>query len=40
LKTIGDRPIIIGIGDMVLGNNLVERVKYIATEIEKHRLNN
>ncbi len=38
LKTIGDRPIIIGIGDMVLGNNLVERVEYIATEVE--RLNN
>jgi uroporphyrinogen-III decarboxylase len=40
LKTVGDRPIIIGIGDMVLGNNLVERVEYIATEIEKHKLNN
>jgi len=40
LEIIGTRPIIFGVGDMVLGNNLIERVAYIATEIEKHRLNN
>jgi hypothetical protein len=26
------------VGDMVLGNNLIERVEYIATEVEKHAL--
>jgi hypothetical protein len=38
LKTIGTRPIIIGVGDLVLGNNLIERVQYLAKEIEKHNL--
>jgi hypothetical protein len=38
LKTIGDRPIIIGVGDMVLSNNLIERVRYIAEEIEKNTI--
>ena len=39
LDIIGTRPIIIGIGDMVLGNNMIERVEYIASEVEKHGLN-
>ena len=39
LQTIGDQPIILGVGDMVLGNNLIERVEYIATEVENHLLN-
>ena len=39
LQTIGDKPIILGVGDMVLGNNLIERVEYIAKEVENHRLN-
>jgi uroporphyrinogen-III decarboxylase len=39
LQTIGDRPIILGVGDMVLGNNLIERVEYIAEQVEKHPLN-
>jgi len=38
LQTIGNQPIILGVGDMVLGNNLIERVEYIAKEIEKHPL--
>ena len=38
LQTIGDKPIILGVGDMVLGNNLIERVEYIAGEVEKHTL--
>jgi uroporphyrinogen-III decarboxylase len=38
LQTIGDKPIILGVGDMVLGNNLIERVEYIAAEVEKHKL--
>ncbi len=33
LETIGDRPIILGVGDMVMGNNLIERVQYIADHI-------
>jgi hypothetical protein len=38
LTTIGDQAIIIGVGDMVLGNNLIERVRYIAEQVEKHTL--
>jgi uroporphyrinogen-III decarboxylase len=34
LDTIQDRPIILGIGDMVMSNNLIERVQYIAEQIE------
>jgi len=36
LTTVGRNPIIIGVGDMVLGNNLIDRVKYIADRIEAH----
>ena len=36
LETIGDRPIILGVGDMVMGNNLLERVRYVANRIEDH----
>jgi hypothetical protein len=36
LTTVGDHAIIIGVGDMVLGNNLIERVQYIATQVEQH----
>jgi hypothetical protein len=39
LRTIGDQPIILGVGDMVLGNNLIERVEYIAEQVEKHPSN-
>jgi uroporphyrinogen-III decarboxylase len=38
LNTIGDQPIILGVGDMVLGNNLIERVEYIAEQVENHSL--
>ncbi len=38
LRIIGDRPIILGIGDLVMGNNLIERVRYIANRIENHAL--
>lgn len=38
LETVGDKPIILGVGDMVLGNNLIERVEYIAGEVEKHNV--
>ena len=37
-EVIGKRPIILGVGDMVLGNNLIERVRYIADEVEKKAL--
>ncbi len=39
LTTIGNQAIIIGVGDMVLGNNLIERVRYIAEQVETHTLN-
>jgi hypothetical protein len=38
LEIIDNRNIILGVGDMVLGNNLIERVEYIAKEVEHHRL--
>jgi len=34
LQMVGSRPIILGVGDMVMGNNLIERVRYIAERIE------
>ncbi len=34
LATIGDRPIILGVGDMVLPNNSIERVRHIADCLE------
>lgn len=36
LETVGERPIILGVGDMVMGNNLIERVRYIADRVEEH----
>lgn len=38
LATVGSHPIIVGVGDMVLDNNLIERVKHIADRIEAHDL--
>jgi hypothetical protein len=35
---MGRNPIIFGAGDMVLDNNLIERVAYIAERIEGHPL--
>ena len=36
LAIVGKNSIIFGVGDMVLDNNLIERVKYIADRIEAH----
>ena len=36
LSIVGSNPIIVGVGDMVLDNNRIERVKYIADRIEAH----
>jgi uroporphyrinogen-III decarboxylase len=36
LQIIDGRPIIVGVGDMVLDNNQIERVEYIAQAIENH----
>ena len=33
-QTIGDRPIFLGVGDMVMGNNLIEHARYIAKRVE------
>ncbi len=38
LDTVGSEPIILGISDMVLGNNLVDRVKWLGDRIEGHVL--
>lgn len=38
LETVGDRPIIIGVSDMVLPVNEIERVAWIAETIEAHPL--
>ncbi|MFH1909502.1 MAG: uroporphyrinogen decarboxylase family protein [Chloroflexota bacterium] len=36
LALIGDRPIILGIGDAVMSDNDVERVRWIAQRVEEH----
>lgn len=36
LETINGHPIILGIGDMVMGNNLIERVKFIVEQVEQY----
>ena len=36
LQTVGDRPIIVGVGDMVLDNDLIERVRYVADAVAVH----
>lgn len=36
LGMLDGHPIILGVGDMVMGNNLIERVRYIAQRVEKH----
>lgn len=38
LSTVGDRPIVLGVGDMVVPVNLIERVRYIADRVEEHAL--
>ena len=38
LETVGAGPIILGVGDLVMGNNSIERVKYIAEQVETHEL--
>ncbi len=38
LDTVGDQPIILGISDMVVGQNLIERVRWIAETIEQHTI--
>ena len=34
LENLGAHPTILGVGDMVLGNNLIERVQYIVEQVE------
>ena len=36
LETVGDQPIILGVGDMVMGHNSIERVEYIVNRVEGH----
>ena len=38
LETVGSDPVILGISDMVLGNNLVDRVRYIGDRVEENAL--
>ena len=38
LEIVGCQNIILGVGDMVLGNNMIERVAYIAQAVENHIL--
>ena len=37
-QMIADHPIILGIGDMVMSNNLIDRVRYIAERVEEHEI--
>ena len=34
LDTVGDGRIILGVGDLVMGNNSIERVRWIAERVE------
>jgi hypothetical protein len=36
LQFVGPGPIILGVGDLVMGNNSIRRVKYIAEQVEAH----
>jgi hypothetical protein len=36
LDTVGDQPIILGVGDMVMGHNSIQRVEYIVDRVEQH----
>jgi len=36
LNTVGDGPIILGVGDLVMGHNSIERVRAIARQVEAH----
>lgn len=38
LKTLDSQPIIFGVCDMVMGNNLIERVRYISQRIEQYAI--
>ena len=38
LDTVGAGPIILGVGDLVMGNNSIARVQYIAEQVEAHEL--
>jgi len=38
LETVEDAPIILGVSDMVLGNNLIDRVEWAAERIYEHVL--
>jgi len=38
LELVGDQPIILGVGDMVMANNSIERVRYIADRVEQHAI--
>lgn len=34
LDLVGDRPIILGVGDQVMGNDLIDRVRWVAEQVE------
>ena len=38
LQLVGAGPIILGVGDLVMGNNSIERVKYIAQQVEAQKI--
>jgi len=38
LEKLNGHPVILGVGDMVMGNNLIERVRYIVNRIEEYSI--
>jgi hypothetical protein len=38
LELVGAGPFILGVGDLVMGNNSIRRVKYIAEQVEMHAI--
>ena len=39
LDVVGDSPMLFGVADLVTSDNLIERVRYIAEQIEAHKIN-
>jgi hypothetical protein len=38
LQLVGAGPIILGVGDLVMGNNSIDRVRYVAEQVEAHEI--
>jgi hypothetical protein len=39
IEVVGDSPMMFGVADLVTSDNLIERVRYIADQVEAHKIN-